>query len=82
MRSNLRLRQQWRKLAVQRAVMALTLAAYPHWQTLAELSREIERGKAVKGAIDALIEIGLLETHGTSVRPTPPAAHLDRLRLP
>jgi hypothetical protein len=62
--------------------MALTLAVYPHWRTLAELEREIERGEAVKQAICELIRLGLLERHETSIRPTEAAAHLERLELP
>jgi hypothetical protein len=73
--------------SVQRAVMALALAAYPRWSTDHELKREIRCGRAVTRAIKALIEIGLLERckaspPETSVRPTEAAAHLERLRLP
>lgn len=82
MRANIRLRRQRRKLSVQRAVMALTLAAYPHWRTMAELEREIERGDEVKQAVQELVDLGLLETGGPSIRPTEPAAHLERLQLP
>jgi predicted transcriptional regulator len=62
--------------------MALTLAVYPHWRTIAELEREIEQGEAVREAVDALIELGLLERYRTAVRPTKAAAHLERLQLP
>lgn len=73
--------------SVQRAVMALTLAIYPHWRTTHELKREIDCGAAVTRAIHELIKIGLLERcktpkMRTSVRPTEAAAHLERLRLP
>ena len=74
--------------SVQRAVMALTLAVYPHWSTTHELKREINCGSAVTRAIHALTAIGLLERAETSwkkrnsVRPTEAAVHLERLRLP
>jgi hypothetical protein len=33
-------------------------------------------------AVIELITLGLLENHGTAVRPTKAAAHMERLRLP
>lgn len=69
-------------MPVQRAIMALTLAAYWHWRTIPELVREIGSEDAVERCIKALIEVGLLERHKASVRPTPAATHLHRLELP
>jgi hypothetical protein len=66
----------------QRAVMALTLAVYPHWRTIPELSREIGSRGVLTRAILELIRLGLLESHGSAVRPTKPVAHLERLMLP
>lgn len=68
--------------AVQRAVMALCLAPYPHWRTIPELAREIDCGDAVERACRDLVGIGLLECRGISIRPTEAAAHLNRLELP
>jgi predicted transcriptional regulator len=68
--------------AVQRAVMALCLAPYPHWRTIPELAREIGCGDAVERAVQNLIRVGLLERRGASVRPTRAAARLERLELP
>lgn len=82
MQANRMRRSRCTELAVQRAVMALALAVYPHWRTGRELSREIPCGRLVREAIGSLIAIGLLERRGTSVRPTEAAAHLERLKLP
>jgi hypothetical protein len=70
--------------AVQRAVMALCLATYPHWRTIPELAREIDcgEGDVVERACRDLVSIGLLECRGISIRPTPAAAHFERLELP
>jgi hypothetical protein len=79
-----RKRRHWPgdRIPLQRAVMALTLAVYPHWRTISELSREIGNRGALTRAILELIQLGLLESHGTAVRPTKPLAHLERLMLP
>lgn len=69
-------------MGVQRAVMALTLAPYPHWRTIPELAKEIDKGDAVEHAVVELVCIGLLECRGVSIRPTRAAAHLERLNLP
>jgi hypothetical protein len=68
--------------AVQRAVLALALAMYPHWRTIPELTREIHCGDAVERACRDLVGIGLLECRGVSIRPTAAAAHFERLELP
>jgi hypothetical protein len=68
--------------AVQRAVLALCLAPYPHWRTIPELAREIDCGDAVARAVVGLVGIGLLECRGVSIRPTRTAAHFERLGLP
>lgn len=62
--------------------MALTLATYPHWRTIPELAREIGPRGALTRAILELIQHGLLENHGSSIRPTKAVAHLERLKLP
>ncbi|MBK5218522.1 MAG: hypothetical protein JJE35_01865 [Thermoleophilia bacterium] len=62
--------------------MALTLAVYPHWRTIPELAREIGSRGALNRAILELIQLGLLESHGSSVRPTKAVAYLERLGLP
>lgn len=69
--------------AVQRAVMALCLAPYPHWRTIPEVSREIDRDDAaVERACVDLVGIGLLECRGVSIRPTVAVAYFERLELP
>jgi hypothetical protein len=77
-------RRHWpaHRIPLQRAVMALTLAVYPHWRTIPELAREIGSSGALTRAVIELITMGLLENHGSAVRPTKPIAHLERLRLP
>jgi hypothetical protein len=84
MQANRKRRRHWPgdRIPLQRAVMALTLAVYPHWRTISELSREIGNRGVLTRAILELIQIGLLESHGTAVRPTKPLAHLERLMLP
>jgi len=57
-------------LGIQRAVLALALAPYPHWRTIPELAREIDCGDAVERACVDLVGIGLLECRGVSIRPT------------
>ena len=66
----------------QRAVMALTLEVYPHWRTIPELAREIGPSGALTRAVIELIGLGLLESHGSAVRPTKAVAHMERLSLP
>jgi hypothetical protein len=70
------------RIPLERAVMALTVAVYPHWRTISELAREIGSKGALTRAILELIRLGLLESHGTAVRPTKPIAHFERLMLP
>ena len=70
------------RIPLQRAVMALALEIYPQWRTIPELAREIGHRGALTRAILELIGLGLLENHGTAVRPTKAVAHLERLRLP
>jgi hypothetical protein len=62
--------------------MALALETYPHWRTIPELAREIGPSGALTRAVIELITMGLLESHGSAIRPTKPVAHLERLRLP
>ena len=79
-----RKRRRWPadRIPLQRAVMALTLAVYPHWRTIPELSREIGNRGVLTRAVLELIQLGVLESHGSAVRPTKPVAHLERLMLP
>jgi hypothetical protein len=79
-----RKRRHWPadRIPLQRAVMALALEAYPHWRTIPELAREIGGSGALTRAVLELIGAGLLENHGSAVRPTRPIAHLERLRMP
>jgi hypothetical protein len=79
-----RKRRHWPadRIPLERAVMALTLEIYPLWRTIPELAREIGGSGALTRAVLELIGAGLLENHGSAVRPTRPIAHLERLRLP
>lgn len=70
------------RIPLERAVMALTLEVYPHWRTIPELAREIGSRGALTRAVLELIKLGLLESHGSAVRPTKPIAHFERLELP
>lgn len=77
-------RRHWpaQRIPLQRAVMALTIATYPKWRTIPELAREIGSRGVLTRAILELIQLGLLESHGSSIRPTKAIAHLERLKLP
>lgn len=77
-------RRHWpaHRLPLQRAVMALTVEVYPHWRTIPELAREIGPSGALTRAVIELVVLGLLESHGSAVRPTKPVAHFERLELP
>jgi len=82
MQANRMPRRPMADAAVQRVVLALCLAPYPHWSTIPELAREIDQGDDVERACRDLVGIGLLECRGVSIRPTPAARHFDRLELP
>ena len=79
-----RTRRHWPadRIPLQRAVMALALEVYPHWRTIPELAREIGASGALTRAVLELIGLGLLENHGSAIRPTKPLAHFERLELP
>jgi hypothetical protein len=79
-----RTRRHWPadRIPLQRAVMALALEIYPHWRTIPELAREIGPSGALTRAVIEVIGLGLLENHGSAIRPTKPIAHLERLSLP
>jgi hypothetical protein len=79
-----RKRRRWPadRIPLQRTVMALTLAVYPHWRTIPELAREIGNRGILTRAVLELIQLGVLESHGSAVRATKPIAHLERLMLP
>lgn len=64
---------------VERAILALVMAVYPHFRTIPELSREIGSREAVERAADKLVEYGLIRFHGTTLIPTEPAYHCHRL---
>jgi hypothetical protein len=83
MRSN-RKRRHWPadRIPLERAVMALALAIYPQWCTIPQLAREIGHRGILTRAVLELIRLGLLESHGSAIRPTKPIAHLERLELP
>jgi hypothetical protein len=70
------------RISLQRPVMALALEVYPHWRTIPELAREIGPSGALTRAVIELIGLGLLENHGSAVRPTKQIATFERLRLP
>jgi hypothetical protein len=70
------------RLPLQRVVMGLALEVYPHWRTIPELAREIGPSGALTRAVIELITLGLLESHGSAVRPTKAIAHMERLSLP
>lgn len=77
-------RKHWpaHRLPLQRLVMALALEVYPQWRTIPELAREIGGSGALTRAVIELITLGLLENHGSAVRPTKAVAHMERLSLP
>jgi predicted DNA-binding ArsR family transcriptional regulator len=79
-----RTRRHWPadRIPLERTIMALVLAVYPHWLTVHELAREIGRQGILTRAILELIKVGLLERRGSSVRASKAAAHLERLKLP
>jgi hypothetical protein len=62
--------------------MGLALEVYPHWRTIPELAREIGGSGALTRAVIEMIGAGLLENHGSAIRPTKPIAHFERLGLP
>jgi hypothetical protein len=64
---------------VQRAVLALVLAAYPKTLTTPEIASGFDAGDAQR-AVRELVCVGLLEC--TGVRPTDAALQFDRLELP
>jgi hypothetical protein len=70
------------RIPLQRTIMVLALEVYPHWRTIPELAREIGSYGLLTRAILDLISRGLLENHGSAVRPTKPIAFLERLELP
>jgi hypothetical protein len=79
-----RKRRHWPadRIPLQRVITGLAIEVYPHWRTIPELAREVGPSGALTRAVLELIGLGLLENHGSAVRPTKPIAHLDRLELP
>lgn len=82
MHSDRRRQGRCRPESVQRVVLVLTLASYPHWSAMRALKLAIGCGGVTHHAIRELVAIGLMEREGGSVRPTPAAAHFERLKLP
>jgi hypothetical protein len=82
MRKKRKPRTPARRLELQSAVMAITLSIYPKWCTIHELAREIGPSGALTRATLELIQIGCLESHGSSVRPSKPVAYVEGLDLP
>lgn len=82
MRKKRKLRTPAGRLTLQRAIMAITLSIYPKWCTIHELAREIGPSGALTRAALELIQIGCLECHGSSVRPSKPVAYVEGLELP
>lgn len=62
-------RRHWpaQRIPLERAVMAL--ATHPQWRTIQELAREIGVRGILTRAVLEPIRLGLLESHGSSVRP-------------
>lgn len=79
MQANRMPRAQREDEAVERAILALVMAVYPHYRTIPELSREIGTREAVEQAADKLVEYGLIRFHGTTLIPTDAAYHCHRL---
>jgi hypothetical protein len=67
--------------AVQRAVLALTLAAHPKHLTIPGIAVEIDQGDAGERAVRDLVGVGLLDCGGISIRPSAAAIHFDWLGL-
>lgn len=62
--------------------MAEAISVYPQWCTIPQLAREIGQRGILTRAVLELIRLGLLESHGSAIRPTKAVAHLERLDLP
>lgn len=77
-------RRHWpaQRIPLERAVMAEAISVYPQWCTIPQLAREIGHRGILTRAVLELIKLGLLESHGSSIRPTKAVAHLERLELP
>jgi hypothetical protein len=65
--------------AIQRAILALALAAYPKLRTLPELAREIGSKRAATRAVAQLVDHGLLEQHEVAFKATRVAIRCHRL---
>lgn len=77
MQANRKRRWPAERMPLQRTIMAVAIPTYPRWVTIPELSREIGSPAVLRRAALDLIQMGLLESHGSSVRPTKPIAHLE-----
>jgi hypothetical protein len=69
-------------MAVQRAVLALAIAAHHKLLTIPDLAREIDQGDAVERAVRELVGVGLLDCAGISIRPSAAVLYFERLELP
>lgn len=66
----------------QRAVLALVLDAHPDPLTIPAIASEIDRGDAVERAVRDLVDVGLLECSGITVKATAAALRFEFLDLP
>lgn len=73
---------------VERAVLALALAAYPHELSIEALASELASGSggpeertAAEQAVSSLVDHGLLKRHGALISPTRAARRFDHLGL-
>jgi hypothetical protein len=63
----------------ERAILALSMAVYPHYRTIPELIREFGHPAQVRKAVASLVSYGLIVMHGNTLLPTLAAYHCHRL---
>jgi len=56
--------------AIERAILALSMAVYPLYRTIPELGREFGSPAPVKRAVANLVSYGLIVLHGNTLLPT------------
>ncbi|HYP55209.1 MAG TPA: hypothetical protein VEQ41_02755 [Solirubrobacterales bacterium] len=69
------------QVAVQRAILCLTLDAYPLSLTISTLSAEVDQVDVVERAVADLCRVGLLSRSADSISATVAAVHFDLLGL-
>lgn len=79
MRSNPMLGEPGDGEVAERAILALSMAVYPHYRTIPELIREFDSPAPVRRAVANLVGYGLIVLHGNTLLPTPAAYHCHRL---